>query len=639
MPFSPGNTFIRVRAAIGWRLRGVFGDRRVDSVMIACARRWRPLLRKPLFIGVTGSAGKTTTKELLLGMLGQRGGAVGNDGSYSNIDKIAEALLRLMPWHSYFVTELSGHRSGEMDENLPLVRPSIGIVTIIGDDHASAEYPREAIIREKSKLVAALPPTGTAVLNADDPAVLGMAAVCKAKVITYGISPSADLRAEDVRSVWPERLQMTLLRGGERVALHTRLCGTHWVPAVLGTVGGGLAAGMTLAECAQALASVEPFDGRMQPVTTPDGVAFLRDDFKAPWWTLDACFDFMRAAQATRKIIVIGELSDVSPAKGVAYARAAALAQEIADITVFIGPWASSALKARKPGQADALQVFSRVRDAAEFLKGCTRPGDLVLLKGTNRQDHLQRIILARTGAVACWRDDCRVVSFCNQCDQRMKPSGAPLLLSPQASANVTPGTESAPSTRIEPGEQVIVGLGNPEARYAGTPHNIGYELVDLLAVSLGLRWSTLPEAWIARGELAGHRVCLVKVRLAMNATGAGLKRLSRDMGFDPEQCVLVLDDLALPIGAVKMRQHGGAGGHRGVASILEAFQTDAVRRIKIGVGQAGPSVKQAEYVLTPFDAPSRAAMDAALTTATTRLRDMLAHPAAVAAGTLPART
>ncbi len=639
MPFSPGNTFIRVRAAIGWRLRGVFGDRRVDSVMIACARRWRPLLRKPLFIGVTGSAGKTTTKELLLGMLGQRGGAVGNDGSYSNIDKIAEALLRLMPWHSYFVTELSGHRSGEMDENLPLVRPSIGIVTIIGDDHASAEYPREAIIREKSKLVAALPPTGTAVLNADDPAVLGMAAVCKAKVITYGISPNADLRAGDVRSVCPERLQMTLLRCGELVALHTRLCGTHWVPAVLGTVGGGLAAGMTLAECAQALASVEPFDGRMQPVTTPDGVAFLRDDFKAPWWTLDACFDFMKTAQATRKIIVFGEISDIRISREVAYSRAAIRAQETADITVFVGPWASSALKARKAGHEASLHVFSHVRDAADYLNRITREGDLVLLKGTNRQDHLQRIILARTGAVACWRDDCRVVSFCNQCDQRMKPSGAPLLLSPQASANATPGTESTSSTRIEPGEQVIVGLGNPEARYAGTPHNIGYELVDLLAASLGLSWSTLPEAWIARGELAGQRVCLIKIRLAMNATGAGLAQLSTGMGFSTQQCTLVYDDLDLPLGTVRTRPRGSAGGHRGVASILEAFQTNEFRRIKIGVGQPGVTVQRVEYVLTPFDAGSRAAMDAALTTATTRLSDMLAHPAVVAAGTLPART
>lgn len=638
MPFPLGKTVNSLRDAIGWRLRGVFGDRRVDSVMIACARRWRALLKRPVFIGVTGSAGKTTTKELLLGMLSHKGGAVGNDGSYSNIDKIAEALLRLMPWHSYFVTELSGHRPGEMDDNLPLVQPSIGIVTLIGDDHASAAYPREAIIREKSKLIAALPPTGTAVLNADDPAVLGMAAVCKANVITFGISADADLRAEDIRSDWPERLQMTLVRGAQRVALRTRLCGTHWVPAVLGTVGGGLAAGLTLAECAQALASVEPFEGRMQPVTTPDGVTFIRDDFKAPWWTLNACLEFMKASRAKRKIIVIGELSDVGPSKGGAYARAATLAQDIADLTIFVGPWASSALKARKPGRDDALHVFSQVRDAADYLKRSTHGGDLILLKGTNRQDHLQRLILARTGAVACWRDDCRVVSFCDQCDQRMKPSGAPLLLPRQGSPSAVPGTESAPLTRVVPGEQVIVGLGNPEAKYAGTPHNIGYELVDRLATTMGLHWSTHPEAWIARGELNGHPVRLIKIRLAMNATGAGLKRLSQEIGFDHGQCLLVLDDLALPIGTVKTRQHGGAGGHRGVASILEAFQTDAFRRVKIGVGQAGLSIKLAEYVLTPFDTPSRAAVDAALVTAMTRLHDLLAHPA-VATVASPGKT
>lgn len=75
-------------------------------------------------------------------------------------------------------------------------------------------------------------------------------------------------------------------------------------------VGGGLATGMTLAQCAEGIASVAPFDGRMQPVTTPDGVTFIRDDFKAPLWTLDACLEFMKTAQAKRKIIVIGTLSD-----------------------------------------------------------------------------------------------------------------------------------------------------------------------------------------------------------------------------------------------------------------------------------------------------------------------------------------
>ena len=311
----PYKAFIRVRNAIGWRLRRVFGDHAVDAAMIACARRWRPLLKKPLFIGVTGSAGKTTTKELLLGMLSHKGQAVGNDGSYSNIDKQAEALLRLAPIHSFFVTELSEHRPGEMDENLPLVQPSIGIVTVVRDDHSSKEYPREAIAAEMGKLIAALPATGTAVLNADDELVLAMAAKSVARVITYGLSPNAELRAEEISSVWPERLQMTLVRGSERVKLRTQLCGTHWVPSVLGAIGGGLAAGMTLDECAKGIASVAPFDGRMQPVTTPDGVTFIRDDFKSTLWTFEACFDFMKAARAKRKIIVIGEISDVSASK------------------------------------------------------------------------------------------------------------------------------------------------------------------------------------------------------------------------------------------------------------------------------------------------------------------------------------
>ena len=146
-------------------------------------------------------------------MLSHKGQAVGNDGSYSNIDKQAEALLRLAPIHSFFVTELSEHRPGEMDENLPLVQPSIGIVTVVRDDHSSKEYPREAIAAEMGKLIAALPATGTAVLNADDELVLAMAAKSVARVITYGLSPSAELRAEEISSVWPDRLQMTLVRG------------------------------------------------------------------------------------------------------------------------------------------------------------------------------------------------------------------------------------------------------------------------------------------------------------------------------------------------------------------------------------------------------------------------------------------
>ncbi|MBK7564627.1 MAG: hypothetical protein IPI21_10265 [Propionivibrio sp.] len=116
---------------------------------------------------------------------------------------------------------------------------------------------REAIAQE-GKLIASLPATGTAVLNADDELVLAMAARSAARIITYGLSPKAELRAEDISSVWPERLQMTLVRGSERIKLRTQLCGTHWVPCVLGAIGGGLADRPVARSVRPGIASVPP---------------------------------------------------------------------------------------------------------------------------------------------------------------------------------------------------------------------------------------------------------------------------------------------------------------------------------------------------------------------------------------------
>ena len=274
MHFNLRRLLLRVWSGLAWRLHMLLGDRVVYGTLLASARFWRRTLKQVMFIGVTGSAGKTTTKELLLGMLSFRGKGVGNRSSYNNIEEIAKPMLRLRPRHRFFVTELSGDKPNAMNKPLELVQPSIGIITVIRDDHSSVNYPREAIAREKGKLIASLPATGTAVLNADDELVLAMATNCAARIITYGVSKHAELRAENISSVWPDRLQMTLVHGSERVELQTQLCGTHWVPSVLGAIGGGLATGMTLVECAEGIASFAPIDGRMQPVTTPEGVTF-----------------------------------------------------------------------------------------------------------------------------------------------------------------------------------------------------------------------------------------------------------------------------------------------------------------------------------------------------------------------------
>jgi len=619
-----GNIAIRARDALAWRLHRLLGDRVVYGSLLAVAARWRRAMRRPVYIAVAGSAGKTTAKELMLGMLAQQGKGVGNAGSFNNIEEIAKALLRVRPWHRFFVTELSEDRPGVMDRPLALLQPGVGIITVLGDDHLASFDSRDAIAREMGKLIRSLPATGTAVLNADDPAVLAMAGSTAARVLSYGTSTAADLQAQDIRSDWPQRLQMTLVQGAQRVPLQTQLCGTHWIPSVLGAVGGGLATGMTLAQCAAGLAKVAPFTARMQPVATANGATFIRDDFKAPLWTLGASFEFMKTAQAKRKLIVIGELQEVGPRKAEKYVKTAILAQSIADITIFVGPWASSVLKALKPGAEDALRVFNRVRDASDYLNAIIREGDLTLLKGANKQDHLVRMLLAGGEGVACWRDDCERQLFCDECPDRHKPSGAQPALSIPTREEAAASESISATFEVGPEQTVIVGLGNPEPKYNDTPHNIGYAVVDQLAASIDLHWSMTQDACVARGSLDGRQVCLIKVMTPMNLTGAGLKRLVERAPFSPAQCILVFDDLDLPLGSIRTRLGGSAGGHRGVASILEAFQSDAFRRVKVGVGTQEAKANRAEYVLTPFAGAAAQTAESTVRAAVARLRELL---------------
>ena len=530
----------RLRNALAWRIRRVVGDARVDRGIVAVAKKWRPCLEKPVFNGITGSAGKTTTKELLVGMLSNRQAGIGTLQSLNALPEVAKVILRVRRRHDYCIAEVSEDRPGALDPVLSLLQPSIGIVTVIKDDHLAAFSSREALAAEMSKLVAALPATGAAILNADDEEVLSMRALCKARVLTYGIAPAADLRAEDISSAWPDRLQMTLVHESTRVRVVTQLCGVHWIAAVLGAIGGALASGMTLQDCASAIATVAPFEGRMQPVTTAGGVTFIRDDFKAPLWTLDACFQFMRDAIAKRKIIVIGELQEVGPRKAEKYVKAALAAQDIADFSIFIGPWASSAFKAQRQGMEGRLRIFSHVRDASAYINSIVEEGDLVLLKGANKQDHLLRIILAGSNDVACWRDDCGRQEFCNRCPDLLRRSG--LAIPRENTINPLLATTEAESTYValDAKEEVIIGLGNPGLQFDNTPHNVGYAVVERIAASMGLDWQTTPSACIARGVHEGQAKCLVKISTPMSMIGPELKLLSEKMNFGPQQCVLV---------------------------------------------------------------------------------------------------
>jgi UDP-N-acetylmuramoyl-tripeptide--D-alanyl-D-alanine ligase len=612
------SAFARLKLGVLWRARYLYEQ---ASFQLTYLHRRR--LDRTIFVGVTGSAGKTTAKDFIASILERHLHAGSkNPGSLNFPEDMVRVLLNTRKSDAYCVTEISAHGGpGKLDLPLALVRPSIGVVTNIGSDHLSAYHNREAIADEKARLIRSLPPDGIAILNADDPLVLAMRSQFAGRCVTFGISGDAMLRAEKVQSDWPQRLSLHATWNGETVLVQTQLCGTHWVPTVLAALATCVALEVPLAMAAIVVAEIEPYEGRMQPVEV-DGITFIRDDWKAPLSTVEPAFEFMRNAKASRKIIVMGSVSDYA-GDDRRYAEIGRSALAIADNVVFVGARASAALRAKHTPD-DPLFAFPSMREASNYLAGYLKDGDLVLLKGSARADHLQRLILTRTTGIDCWRTDCRRNQFCDSCELQHVPSETATAISEKISTGAeltSSGMASGATLAAE--TLVVIGLGNPQPRLADTPHNVGYRAVELLATRMQQEWRVEGgQVMLACGELQGRPVCLVKPLTAMNESGPVLAQLARDLGFGVHQCILVHDDLDLPLGTVRTRLRGSDGGHRGVRSILNTFQDDTFRRVKLGIGKSAEGLSVSDYVLTPFSVAQQAVADSMSETAADRITE-----------------
>jgi len=382
---------------------------------LAAARSHRRQLVGTNFVGVTGSGGKTTTKDLIAAVLGTRLTGTKTPGSENRLTTVGRTILETKHRDGFCVAEIPAFEPGSVAEFSALLRPTVGVVTVVGLDHYKSFRNRETIAAEKRKLLDALPDDGVAVLNADDPDVLAMAEGFRGRVISFGLASGATLQADELRSSWPETLAFTLHAGGKRVAVRTQLNGKHWVTSVLAALAVAQALGIPLGAALEAIAAFEPLVGRMS-VSRPDGVTFLRDDFKAPLWSIDTVLAFLAEARADRKVIVLGTISDYPGSRTRTYRRIAKRALMIADDVVFVGSNARHVRHLVSGLEGERLHMFRTVQEAAEHLARTLRGGELVVLKGSNRADHLARLALARSTQVRCWSSDCRRVRLCDDC-------------------------------------------------------------------------------------------------------------------------------------------------------------------------------------------------------------------------------
>lgn len=558
-------------------------------------------------VGITGSAGKTTTKDLCSAILSEFGPCESTFRSENGRFQVAQTIFGLRKQHRYGVVELSAGRPGYLDFSLQLVKPNIGVLTVIARDHYSAFKSIEAIAAEKGKIVSALPENGVAVLNIDDPMVRAIGERSARRIIWVGKSPEATLRLLEARSFWPEPLTLRIQYQGRSYEVQTRLHGTHLALSVIAALGVAIGANLPLENAIEALKKVESPEGRMQIVQSDDGVIFVRDDWKAPLWSLIAPLDFMKQATAKRKVLIIGTLSDYSASATKVYPKTAKQALDIGNLVVFVGPHAHRALKANVDQPDRVLRAFSTIGEAAAFLREGLHPGDLVLLKGSHKADHLVRLLIDRTGSVHCWKDKCDRSIFCGGCPDLSKPSGSPLTAS-QVPDMEAQGDQQSRALRHANGASVLVGLGNPGERHHNTPHNIGYRTLDYLCEAAGGAWTEEPEGLVSQVTLDGVPVALLKPATYMNRSGDPVLRFLNRIESPLSRCIIIHDDLDLSFGDVRLKMSGGDAGHKGVRSVVSALGSGEFRRVRVGMRRSDDRRRALELVLADYS-PSEESM------------------------------
>src|SRR5215470_6924973 len=286
----------------------------VDDTLTALqtlAAAVRRLWGKPV-VGVTGSAGKTTTKEAIAHVLGSRFRVLKSEGNFNNHFGLPLMLLKLQPEHEIAVIEMGMSHAGEITALAQIAQPEIGVVTVVAPVHLEYFESLAAIARAKYELIESLPHGGTAVLNADDEYVSQFGRDFKGKVLLYGQQRSADVCAQNILSRGAEGSSFNALAAGTREPVLLPLVGVHNVYNALAAIAVALDRGISLAQAAASLATLQAADKRGQVVQLGN-IRVINDCYNSNPKALQAMVDALAAMPAQRRIVVAGEMLELGP--------------------------------------------------------------------------------------------------------------------------------------------------------------------------------------------------------------------------------------------------------------------------------------------------------------------------------------
>jgi UDP-N-acetylmuramoyl-tripeptide--D-alanyl-D-alanine ligase len=364
-------------------------------------------------VAVTGSVGKTTTKDLLGAMLSTAGPAMVTRANDNDVYGLPATLLLVRPRDRFAVIEAGAWSPGDMEWMASLFDPEVVVLTGIGLDHVRTMGTIEAVVREKQALLARLDRNGTAVVNADDDRAMEIAARLRCRVITAGSSPEAEMRIVSTTLDWPRGIEVVLEFDGKRHSARVPMLGEHRASQLALAAAAALALGIPLGSALEAAAEVPSRPGRLQPISGPAGSRLLIDDHKARPATVIAALETLRTAPAERRLAVLGECQDVSHTPQ-AYGAVAAAAARSADLVITVGR-SGPALSPLLEGQVETLAA-ERPSEVASLLRSRLRDGDLALICAATRQHAGRAALRLGAGPVGCDVARCVFHWRCTDC-------------------------------------------------------------------------------------------------------------------------------------------------------------------------------------------------------------------------------
>ena len=405
-PRFDGNDFVAAAAAAGAVAAVVDREVSVPSLpliqvvdgqaaLTAAAQQWRAAFGGCV-VGIAGSNGKTTTKEMTAAILGQRAPCLATRGNFNNHIGVPLTLLRLTGDDVTAVIEIGANRAGDVAELLQLVQPQVGVITNAGAEHLEGFGDLDGVARAEGEMVAGLPATGTAVLNADDAYFSLWCGMTAAKVVSFGINAKADYRAVDLHDVsstggFAQRFRLQTPHGEQAVQL--QVGGRHNVLNALAAAAAACSAGAPLADVAAGLQQMQPVAGRLQPRISRHGARLIDDSYNANPSSVRAGIDVITQLGGPAWL-VLGDMGELGEQARDSHVQIGTYARQHGVQRVYAtGPLSQFTVEAFGGGASwfPDVETMSRVVDAELTASVC------LLVKGS-RFNRLERVVAALTG-------------------------------------------------------------------------------------------------------------------------------------------------------------------------------------------------------------------------------------------------